>query len=192
MKRANLQSFARFLGRASGRVTDEFFWNEACRLGRNGKGPSCYANGHKTVHRGFNLMQRDRTRVIGNRPSFQQPIPYLLDRAEFLDIPVRRHHKGKGSPPVNFDQLDIFLERQLRSAPAVIVAGGVEPPSSGLRCPQSSLIFRRGRDLWPIHDRRGHAQGRTRRPGRHQDREARHAPVRLHGQKRPSIHSQGR
>ena len=118
MKRANLQSFARFLGRASGRVTDEFFWNEACRLGRNGKGPSCYANGHKTVHRGFNLMQRDRTRVIGNRPSFQQPIPYLLDRAEFLDIPVRRHHKGKGSPPVNFDQLDIFLERQLRSARA--------------------------------------------------------------------------
>lgn len=190
--RANQKPPARFLGRAAGRITDEFFRNKACRFGRNGKGPSCHANRHQTVHGGFNLMQRDRPRLIGNRPSFQQPVPYLLDRAEFLDIPVRRHHKGKGSPPVNFDQRDVFLDRRMRQAHAHIILDKEEPPSGGLRSPHSSLMFRRERDLWLIHDRCDHAQGRTTLPGRHQDRESRHVPVRSHGQKRPSIRSPAR
>lgn len=116
INRANWRPRARFLGRAAGRITDEFFRNKACRLGRSGEGTSRHANRHKAVHGGFNLMQRDRTRVIGNRPSLQQPVPHLFDRAELLDIPVRRHHKGKGSPPVNFDQLDVFLDGRMKQA----------------------------------------------------------------------------
>ncbi len=85
------------------------FRNEACRSGGCGKGASRHADRNKTVHGGLDLFESVQARFVCNRPLLLQPVFYLFNRAEFLHIPVGRQDKGKGLPPVDFDQPDIFL-----------------------------------------------------------------------------------
>lgn len=97
-------------GGASGHMDHQSFRNEARRSGGGGKGTSRHADRNNTVHGSFDLFQSVRARFVGNRPLLQQPVFDLFDRAEFLHVPVRRQDKGKGLPPVDFDQRDIFLK----------------------------------------------------------------------------------
>jgi len=136
------------LGRAPGRVAHKVFPNEAGRPCRDGKGTSRHTDGNNTVHGGFDLLQGCQTRIVGDRPSFQQPVFYLFDRAEFLHVPIRRHDEGKGLPPANFNQPYIFLERRTgyadRISSALRKAG---PAPSRSRFLLLRLNVRRERDL---------------------------------------------
>lgn len=78
---------------------------------------TCGSDRTHAMHGRIKMMQRSFARAIRHRPFSGQPVSGLLDRTEFLHIAFRRHDKGQGFPPVDFYQVNSFMEKRTGTFP---------------------------------------------------------------------------
>lgn len=72
------------------------------------EGPARDPDRYDAVHGCLDMMEGTVAGIVGDRPFLSQPVQGLFGSGDFLDVTVRRHDKGQGLAPVDFDQRQFF------------------------------------------------------------------------------------
>lgn len=161
--------------------------HEPGALCRRDEGPPRGADGRHAGHGCLYLPEGAIAGMVGDRPFLPQPISGLLGGGDVLDVTRRRHDKGKGLAPVDFDQRQFFRKRRIPARRNAAGSRGRRARPQGAARPSGcgSLSLRQERGSSRTRVRCGRVPDRTKRPGRRSTGECRPVQARTHGRKCP-------